>query len=86
MINVGIVGYGYWGPNLVRNFSNVQGCHVKMVADGRQERCDIVKKNYPDVQTVLDAKELIDNLEIDAVVIATPVFSHFELAKRALLK
>jgi predicted dehydrogenase len=85
MLNIGIIGYGYWGPNLVRNFSAQAGCKVKCVADGRSERLAIVNKMYPGIDTVLTADELINDTSIDAVVIATPVFTHFDLAKKALL-
>lgn len=85
MINIGIIGYGYWGPNLVRNFTNVSKCRVHSVADGRKERLEIINNNYPLIHTTLFTEELINNNEIDAIVIATPVFTHFELAKKALL-
>jgi predicted dehydrogenase len=86
MIKIGIVGFGYWGPNLVRNFSMQNDCIVKAIADKRLERLNIVKKSYPDVKTVQDVGEIINDPEIDAVVIATPVSSHYTLAKMALLK
>lgn len=85
-INIGVIGYGYWGPNLVRNFFGISDCNVMMVADSRQERINLLKKIYPAIAITTDAKEIIDNNEIDAVVIATPVFSHFQLAKEAILK
>lgn len=84
MINIGIIGYGYWGPNLVRNFSVQSNGTVKMVADGRAERLTLINKNYPLINTSLSADELINDPDIDAVVIATPVFTHYELAKKAL--
>lgn len=83
MINVGIIGYGYWGPNLLRNFSAQPDCKVVCVADGRQERLDIVSKAYPAIKTVFSATDLLADPNIDAVVIATPVFTHFDLAKKA---
>lgn len=85
MISIGIIGYGYWGPNLVRNFSGQPDAAVAMVADGREERLALVRKTYPTVKTTTSADELISSTGIDAVVIATPVFTHFELAKKALL-
>lgn len=84
MINVGIIGYGYWGPNLLRNFSAQPDCKVVCVADGRKERLDIISRAYPSIKTVLSAAELLSDPMIDAVVIATPVFTHFDLAKTAL--
>ena len=86
MIKVGIIGLGYWGPNLVRNFSIQNNATVYMVADSRIERLNLIKKNYPNVLTCSTAEELINNPEIDAVVIATPVFTHYELAKKAMMQ
>src|ERR1700754_4616539 len=83
-VNLGLIGYGYWGPNLVRNFHAVNNCNVKMVVDSRQERLNLVTKNYPTVQVATDADDILNNPEIDAVVIATPVFAHYTLAKKAL--
>jgi predicted dehydrogenase len=84
MINVGIIGYGYWGPNLVRNFSQVSNCKVKMVSDFRKERLELVTKIYPSVNVTTDPDEIISSEGINAVIIATPVFTHFDLAKKAL--
>lgn len=84
MMNVGIIGYGYWGPNLVRNFSLVNNCQVKMVSDFRQERLAVLTKAYPAVKATTNPDDIILSNEIDAVVIATPVFTHFPLAKKAL--
>lgn len=85
MVKIGIIGIGYWGPNLVRNFSNQNEAVVYMVADSRKERLDMIKKNYPSILCVNNADEMINSSEIDAIVIATPVFTHFNLAKKALL-
>ena len=84
-INIGVIGYGYWGPNIVRNFFSTSSCTIKMVADGRQDRLNLLAKIFPSIQGVRDADEIINNKEVDAVVIATPVFTHFALAKRDLL-
>jgi predicted dehydrogenase len=86
MINIGIIGYGYWGPNLVRNFMSVDTCEVKVVIDSRTERLELVKSLYPSVDVLSNVDELYLNTEINAVVIATSVFSHYALAKRALLE
>jgi len=85
-IKVGVIGYGYWGPNIVRNFFATPACTVKMVADGREERLNILAKTFPSILGVKDAENIINSKEIDAVVIATPVYTHFALAKRALLQ
>ncbi len=83
-ITVGVIGYGYWGPNIVRNFFSAADCKVKAVADGRPERLSVLAKVFPTIQGVADAQDIINDKEIDAVVIATPVYSHFPLAKKAL--
>ena len=84
MIRVGVIGYGYWGPNLVRNFMSAPGSAVARVCDLRQERLSSLGKLYPGLKTCSEATELINDPQIDAVVIATPVSSHFELAMAAL--
>jgi predicted dehydrogenase len=83
-LNIGVIGYGYWGPNIVRNFFATSNCTVKAVADARPERLALLAKVFPSIQGVKDAADIINDPDIDAVVIATPVFSHFGLAKRAL--
>jgi predicted dehydrogenase len=85
-IKLGVIGYGYWGPNIVRNFFGTPSCAVKMVADGRQERLNTLAKIFPGIHGVKDADDIINSKEIDAVVIATPVHTHFGLARRALLQ
>jgi predicted dehydrogenase len=84
MIKIGIIGYGYWGPNLVRNFSLNDNCTIKSVADKSVVRLNVLKKLYPDVEILTDADDIISDNEIDAVIIATPVFTHFNLALKAL--
>lgn len=84
MINIGIIGYGYWGPNLVRNFLKVENCKVLAIADGSNARRENIKKSYPNINLYEDGNDLIEDVNIDAVVIATPVFTHFKLAKKAL--
>src|SRR5215467_13122812 len=84
MIRVVVIGYGYWGPNLVRNFMAASGSAVTSVCDLRQERLSSLGKLYPGVKTCSASSELINDPQIDAVIIATPVSSHFELAMAAL--
>ena len=84
MITVGVIGYGYWGPNLVRNFADVPGGQVGFVADMRAERLSQVRGRYPAVRVSPDYRELINDPAVDAVAIATPVSSHFDLAMAAL--
>src|SRR5438128_4201804 len=84
MIGVGVIGYGYWGPNLVRNFSEVQGARVVAVSDMRSDRLAQVKQRYPTIRTTTDHRELLTDSAIDAIVVATPVSAHFDLAMQAL--
>jgi predicted dehydrogenase len=84
MIKVGVIGYGYWGPNLVRNFMEAPGSTVVSVCDLRGERLLPLAARYPTVKAVTDPQDLLDDPSIDAIVIATPVSSHFELGMAAL--
>lgn len=84
MIRVGVIGHGYWGPNLVRNFMAAPGSAVSAVCDQKEERLTQLRKLYPTLALHNDAIELINDPTIDAVVVATPVSSHFELALAAL--
>ena len=84
MINVGIIGCGYWGPNLVRNLKSLRDCHVSMVCDLNKERLEYVQRTWPDVKTTDDYGTIVDDTEIDAVVIATPVHLHYPMAFRSL--
>jgi len=84
LIRVGVIGYGYWGPNLVRNCFEARGAQVACVSDLRDDRLALVSSRYPTVRTTRDSRELIDDPAIDAVAIATPVTTHYELALRAL--
>ena len=82
-VNVGVLGYGYWGPNLVRNFINV-GANVKCIADLSSERLSIAKNLYPAINTTTNIDDVFNDKSIDAVVIALPVSVHYEMAKKAL--
>lgn len=84
MINIGIIGYGYWGPNLVRNFFAAKDCCIRAVADARPERLESLMRTFPGITGVLEADDVILDPAIDAVVIATPVSTHFALARKAL--
>lgn len=84
MIGVGVVGYGYWGPNLVRNFSEAADTRVVSVCDARSDRLQLAARRCPGIQATRDLRELLDNPEVDAVAIATPVSTHFDLALEAL--
>src|SRR5947209_7647016 len=84
MVRVGVVGYGYWGPNLVRNFAECARAEVVAVCDRDRARLDLVRRRYPAVRTESDFTALLADATIDAVAIATPIHTHFELALRAL--
>ncbi|HYN86218.1 MAG TPA: Gfo/Idh/MocA family oxidoreductase [Pyrinomonadaceae bacterium] len=84
MLGVGVIGYGYWGPNLVRNFMEAPGSEVVSVSDLSAERLAPLASRYPTVRATTDYRDLLRDARVDAVVIATPVASHFELAMAAL--
>lgn len=84
-LSVGIVGCGYWGPNLIRNFNNLPGCQVSGVCDRSDARLDHMRGLYPDARQFHEFDEMLALDGLDAVVVATPVRTHFPLAKAALL-
>ena len=84
IIAVAQVGCGYWGPNVLRNFSAQPGCWVKFVVEISPERQAYVRANFPKSQVVSDLDSVLKDPEIDAVIISTPASSHFELAKQVL--
>src|SRR3984957_10306347 len=83
-IGVGVIGYGYWGPNIVRNLHTIESARVEAVCDKSAASLTRVKKAYPSVSTYSDAKEIIASPKVDAVAVVTPVWTHYELAKAAL--
>lgn len=84
-IKIGVVGCGYWGPNLVRNFRSLPDCKVKVVCDLSEQRLAHLKSLYPEVQGTADYRHLLNGLGLDAVVIATAVNTHYPMAKASLL-
>ena len=84
MIRIGVLGYGYWGPNIVRNLRSLDGCQVAMVCDRSSAALKRLKQAYPDQAVTTDSSELLTSADIDAVAVVTPVCTHFELAKAAL--
>jgi len=84
VIAIAQVGCGYWGPNVLRNFSAQSGCWVKFVVEISPERQAYVRANFPKSQVVSDLETVLHDDEIDAVIISTPASSHFELAKQVL--
>lgn len=83
-LRLGVIGYGYWGPNLVRNFATGPRTKVVAIAEQNAHRRQVAATTYPHIRGVEDANALIADPEVDAVAIATPIFTHYELAKRAL--
>jgi predicted dehydrogenase len=84
VVGIGVVGYGYWGPNLVRNFSTVGSARVVSICDLDPDKRALCSRLYPHVATTAEFDDLIADPRIDAVAIATPVHSHFQLARAAL--
>ncbi len=83
-INVGVVGCGYWGPNLVRNFRSIPSCRLKVMCDISEERLTHLKSLYPEVECETDFNRLKDDPELDAIVVALPVRFHYPMAKACL--
>jgi predicted dehydrogenase len=83
-IRVGVIGYGYWGPNIVRNFNALDRCEVLAVCDRNAKALNRAQKTYPGVHLTTDFTEVLESPHIDAVAIVTPVWTHFDLAKKAL--
>ena len=84
-VSVGIIGCGYWGPLLVRNFKTLGDCQLKAVCDVNTERLKHIHTLYPDVEGIAQTQQLLNGANVDAVVIATPVKHHYSLAKASLL-
>jgi len=84
MLRIGVIGYGYWGPNIVRNFVAAEGASVVSVCDVSPKSLERVKSAYPGLSTTSNFDEVLGSPEIDAIAIVTPVSTHFPLAKKAL--
>ena len=84
-INVGVVGCGYWGPNLIRNFRSLPDCRLKMMCDISEKRLTHLKSLYPEVEGVTNYDHMLNGVGLDAVIIATSVRSHFAMARASLL-
>jgi len=85
MLNIGVVGYGYWGPNVARNFHAAAGAKLVAVSDVSEKRLAAAQATFPFITVMKDPLELIHSKSVDAVAIVTPVFAHHEMAKAALL-
>ena len=84
MTRIGIIGCGYWGPNLVRNFMELPDCEVAAVSDLKKDRLDNIGKRYPGAARFTDYREILGNKDISGVVISTNLSTHFKVAKDAL--
>src|SRR5271170_1573562 len=83
-LRVGVLGYGYWGPNIVRNFHGQERSRVVAVCDKSPKSLERARHAFPGIHTTSDCRELLTSPDIDAVAVVTPVWTHFELAKSAL--
>lgn len=86
MVNVAIIGAGYWGPNLIRNFHQIKGSNILYICDIDQKKLDFIQKQYPNISVTKNFNDVLNNPEVDAVVIALPVKLHYQFSKKALEK
>jgi predicted dehydrogenase len=84
MIRIAVIGYGYWGPRIARNFHDAEDCKLVLICDQRPELQRRAQQAYPTVRVTGDSREAIKATDVDAVAIVTPVWTHFDLAKAAL--
>jgi len=84
MIGIGVIGYGYWGPQIVRNFHSLSGARVRVVCDKEPEVLKRAKLAYNDVEVTTDLSDALTSPQVDAVAVVTPVWTHFDLVKTAL--
>jgi len=84
MLNLGVIGYGYWGPNVARNFGSHPDCRIAAICDSSPKTLARAASRHPGARMVADAMDLLISPEIDAVAIVTPVSTHYELARQAL--
>ena len=84
MIRVGVIGYGYWGPTVARNFHGTDGCELVTICDRKPAVLERAQKAFPGIAVTSDPSEVLRSPGIDAVAVITPVWTHFELAKAAL--
>ncbi len=84
MLKIGIIGFGYWGPNIVRNFSSLEGARVLSICDGNKDALNRASRAYPQIRVTSDYRDILLSKDIDAVAVITPVSTHFELTKKAL--
>lgn len=83
-VRIGVIGCGYWGPNIIRNFAESEGASVVRVCDVDASRLEPISRRYPAVDCTTDASEVIGARDVDAVAVVTPVSTHYDLASKAL--
>ena len=81
-VRVGVVGLGYWGPNLARNLAAIPGCELAWLCDSSNDALDALAPAFPGARATAELNELLEDPELDAIVLATPVPAHAELAVR----
>jgi predicted dehydrogenase len=81
---VGVIGCGYWGPNLLRNFAENESAELRWICDGDQSRLAAMGRRYPAAQTTTDYRQLLADPKLDSIAVVTPVATHFEIAQAAL--
>jgi len=84
MVRIGIIGAGYWGTNLVRAFNDTEGAQIVGVADKKQGRLQFVEKRYPHIRVTGEMDDLLNDPEIDAIVVSTPVPTHYDIGRRVI--
>ena len=84
MLRFGVIGYGYWGPNIVRNLRSLEGCEVVGICDHSPAARNRIQSANPGVPVYSDHNELVSSSDVDAIAVITPVWTHFEVAKAAL--
>ncbi|WKZ33974.1 MAG: Gfo/Idh/MocA family oxidoreductase [Thermodesulfobacteriota bacterium] len=85
MLKIGVIGYGYWGPNIVRNFNSIEGACVAAVCDKNRAALARAVRNCPGITATTDSRDIVTSPDIDVVTVITPVSTHYELARSALL-
>src|SRR5687767_7391997 len=83
-LRVGVCGYGYWGPNIARNLGADGRCDVVAIADRSPDALKRAQKMHPSARLTVDCDDVLEAVDIDAVAIVTPVWTHFDMAKKAL--
>ena len=83
-INIGVIGCGYWGPNLLRNFAENEAAQLRWICDIDEERLASMSRRYPMAKTTIDYRALVNDSAVDAVAVVTPVATHFTIAKELL--